>query len=100
MPASNLKMGDMGTNLSDEILPNMLALSLNIEDIDHGLSKDILHILGDFLKLTSRLTMENIACAALVLLGNTPHPSNVCAFDAMCVTIAEQIPYHYPSNSS
>lgn len=55
-------------------------------------------ILRDFLQPDTKLTVLEAAKAILVLIpANASEYAEVCSFGEICVELAEQIPYHHPS---
>lgn len=76
----------------------MSALSFKIEDPDDVLINKIFQILQDFLQPSSRLTVEDAARSILALLPDkAPVSTEVWVFGETCLEIAEQVPYHHPS---
>ncbi|KAK1762555.1 hypothetical protein QBC33DRAFT_461266, partial [Phialemonium atrogriseum] len=55
-------------------------------------------ILKDFLQPDSKTSLESAAKSLLVLIPtNASEHAEVCSFGEICVELAEQIPYHHPS---
>lgn len=55
-------------------------------------------ILRDFLQPDTDLSLQEAAKAILVLIPvNASGYAEVCSFGEICVELAEQIPYHHPS---
>lgn len=55
-------------------------------------------ILRDFLQPDTKLSLQEAAKAILVLIpANASGYAEVCSFGEICVELAEQIPYHHPS---
>ena len=80
------------------LLTNMSSLNLKTEDPDDEICVKTLHILQDFLQPSSRLTVQSAAQSILKLLpGNDPYSIEVMEFGGTCIEVAEQIPYHHPS---
>jgi len=79
-------------------LIKMSALYLRIEDPDDPLANKTLRILQGFLQPSSRLTIKDTAQSILALLTkDAPVSTEVWDFGETCIEIAEQIPYHHPS---
>lgn len=55
-------------------------------------------ILRDFLQPDTKLSVQEAAESLLVLIpANASNNAEVCSFGGICVELAEQIPYHHPS---
>ncbi len=55
-------------------------------------------ILRDFLQHNTKMSLKETATLLLVLIpSNASEHSEVCSFGGICVELAEQIPYHHPS---
>lgn len=55
-------------------------------------------ILRDFLQPDSKTSLESAAKSLLLLIPtNASEHAEVCSFGEICVELAEQIPYHHPS---
>ncbi|KAH8898656.1 hypothetical protein GQ53DRAFT_836754 [Thozetella sp. PMI_491] len=55
-------------------------------------------ILRDFLQPNTKLSPQDAAKSLLTLIpANAPGNAEVCSFGEICVELAEQIPYHHPS---
>ena len=55
-------------------------------------------ILHDYLQPDTRLSLKSTANSILDLLpDNEPYSTTVYVFGGLCIELAEQIPYHHPS---
>lgn len=55
-------------------------------------------ILRDFLQPDTKLSLQEAANSLLVLIpANASNNAEVCSFGGICMELAEQIPYHHPS---
>lgn len=55
-------------------------------------------ILRDFLQPDTKLSLQEAATSLLILIpANASGHAEVCSFGGICVELAEQIPYHHPS---
>lgn len=55
-------------------------------------------ILRDFLQPDTKLSLQEAARSLLVLIpANASEHAEVCSFGEICVELAEQLPYHHPS---
>lgn len=55
-------------------------------------------ILRDFLQPDTKMSLKEVAKSLLVLIPpNASEHAEVCSFGEICVELAEQIPYHHPS---
>jgi hypothetical protein len=55
-------------------------------------------ILRDFLQPDTKITLKEAAISLLALIpANASGYGEVCSFGEICVELAEQIPYHHPS---
>lgn len=76
----------------------MSSLDLDIERPTDTYCEKTFPILRDFLQLDAAVTLESTAKSILDLLPEKdPHSDNVGSFGEMCIELAEQIPYHHPS---
>lgn len=78
---------------SDTILPRECFTS-GIEYSDARVAA----ILRDFLQPGTKLSLREAAASLLDLIpANASGDAEVCSFGVICVELAEQIPYHHPS---
>ena len=79
-------------------LSNMSSLDLKIEIPTDALTYKFFCILRDYLQPDTTLTLHSTALSVLELLPNDdPQSIEVAFFGETCVELAEQIPYHHPS---
>lgn len=76
----------------------MSSLDLELEVPTESLAHKTFHILHDFLQPDTASTLETTAQSILDLLPeNAPYGHEVWILGETCIEIAEQIPYHHPS---
>lgn len=76
----------------------MSSLDLELEVPTESLAHKTFHILHDFLQPDTASTLETTAQSILDLLPeNAPYGHEVWIFGETCIEVAEQIPYHHPS---
>ncbi|KAI9749597.1 MAG: 1,3-beta-glucanosyltransferase gas1 [Chaenotheca gracillima] len=77
----------------------MAALDLTMEDVEDDIfTEKSFNLLHDFLQPTTTLTLESTADSILEVLSSCdPEGLEVWDFGETCIMLAEQIPYHHPS---
>ncbi|KAL8831639.1 MAG: hypothetical protein Q9191_000753 [Dirinaria sp. TL-2023a] len=76
----------------------MSSLKLKIEEPAPKITVETYHILRDFLQPSSRMTVVNAAKLVLDLLPEEGAESDIVwSFGETCIEVAEQIPWHHPS---
>ncbi|CAF9921354.1 hypothetical protein IMSHALPRED_005160 [Imshaugia aleurites] len=76
----------------------MSSLDLKIEGPEGPFGNEIFHLLRRFLQAEKAVTMESTAQSILALLPeNGSLSTDVWIFGEICIELAEQIPYHHPS---
>ena len=76
----------------------IMSLDLKLEDSFDDLCKEMLPILRDFLQPDTAVLLETTANKILDLLPDkSPNSNDVWVFGEICIELAEQIPYHHPS---
>ena len=76
----------------------MSSLRLKIEDPIDAFTPKFFRILSDYLQPNTTLALNSTALLLLDLLpDDTPQSSEVSSFGDTCIELAEQIPYHHPS---
>ena len=76
----------------------MSSLDLKIEGPEGAFGNEIFHLLRRFLQVEKAVTMESTAHSILALLPeNGSRSTDVWIFGEICIELAEQIPYHHPS---
>ena len=76
----------------------MSSLDLKVEPPLSTLEGKLFPILRDFLQPDNTLTVDSTAVKVLALLpAADPHSTDIWSFGRLCIELAEQIPYHHPS---
>ena len=75
--------------------PVMASLKFKLETIDSDKNFDIL---SDYLQPDSSMTLQSAAQSIdSNLPGGNPQSDHIYLFSEICIEIAEQVPYHLPS---